>query len=485
MVQNYLEGKKGGKILLLVGVLASVLILGCVGQSNLTMITPEGIEAPILEKKTVNVELLPLDADASNVVVNISGPPEFLFGGNESKSFEKLIRGQRFNVSFDYVVNQAGDYKLVLEAKASNARTMNRTINISTHVPAPKNYIGEFALFNQTVGPEPGKYLSEVVGKETIEGIEYYVVKSTWEGEPNGTYSLTYITDNWAARKKEYYEGGDLVKEKTKELLPPSLDYMFPFKVGSKWSWNGTFTGLGKAEMSAEVIGKETVTVPKGTYTSYHIIRRLTFPIGTSTSESWYVPEVRGDVKSRIKVSILGRTVEEENELIEYGLPPATPPKIQQDIKIPKGYKLFKSEKFNFQIAYPQSWSYSYRESTVEAYYTFTVDVFKVDVLVEPGGMLNLHAYGDTIMQNLRDTYPSMRFLSAKETVVNGRQAFELIWEDPSDNTKGKILLFVAGGLGYRVFCEGKASIYESYVSIYDSMRDSFFIKGSPRFTLE
>lgn len=461
------------KVLWLVSIAASALILGCIGQSNLTVTMPENAEVSVLKKETLNVELLPLGADANNVMINLTGPPEILLGGLGGKSFEKLYRGQKVNISFDYIANSAGDFNITLEAKANNAKTVNRTLNISAFFPLPVYEVGEFWVYNETTGDETGLHVSEVIRKELVDGKEYYVSKGTWEGVPNGTYSLSYASvEEIKTKKSEYYEFGSLVKEKTLEVDPPSADVSFPFKVGKRWSWNGTMTGLGKGEITSEVVRKESITVPAGTFTSYYINHKMALAMGTGTVGLWYVPELKAAVKAVTSVRVLNIAQEKVDELVEYGKPPAKPKKIQMDVKVPPGYKLFKNDKAGFSIAYPATWQTGLgigRDYFTDGLGNFFVEYASI-------GDLTLENYRDGTIDYLKKLGYNVR--DVREVEVNDMRGYQWYTESATYG-KGKDWVFISEKMGYYIGSDASFSAFARYEQIFDSIIGTFFIRST------
>lgn len=491
----------GTLIILLLVILSS----GCIGvqKSNLTVVMPESIETSIGKQEVLNVELFPLEADAKDVVINLSAPSEISFTDQQYiKEFNTLPKDQKVIIPFNYTTVSDGTFNLTIEIKAANANTTNLTFTVNAYVPAPKLEIGEFWIYNQTKGKAFGLRVNEVIRKDVIEGKEYYVVKGTWEGEPTGTYSLTYYSvDTFSQKMTEYYEDDSLLKAKTSEWDPPISLYGFPFKVGKKWSWKGSFTGIGKSETSNEIVKKETITVPTGTHTSYYIRQKETFSIGTGVVEGWYVPELNEFAKVRTSESALGIANEDEFELLEHGKPPAKPRKIQPDIKVPTGYKLYRNDELNFRIAYPADWVFNSKKEFYTSYFYFEDGISTTIVTVEPVGKINLTEYRAAILKNLKLLIPGIKISEEKNVTVNGREGFEWIFEFTSSETriryadgwqpyiestpiKGKQVIFVADGKGYIISERSPVSNYNSYKPIFDNIANSFYIKGSPRYIL-
>ncbi len=461
---------------------------GCIGmqKSNLTVAVPESIETSIGKHEILNVELLPLEADARDVVINLSAPSEISVTDIHTKEIKTLIKDQKVTIPFNYSAISDGTFNLTLDIKAANANTTNLTLTVNSYVPAPKLEIGEFWIFNQTKGNAPGLHVNEVISKDIIDGEEYYVIKRTWEGEPNGTYSLLYCSvETFSERMTEYYEDDSLLREKTTEVDPPSSDYGFPIKVGNKWSWSGSITGVGKSEINSEIVKKEGITVPAGTYTSYYIRQKITLSIGTAVVEGWYSPEINEFVKVRTSTNVAGAVSESEYELLEHGMPPAKPRQIQLEIKIPMGYKLYKNDYFNFRIAYPANWRFSETEELDYSHFSFEDgSIYEAYVTVEPIGPLNLTEYRELRLNYLKGLASGVKISEEKSVTINGRDGFEWVWEYTPTGVKGKQVIFAIDGTGYLVGDQSLATYYNSYEPIFDNIVNSFFITGSPKYTL-
>ncbi len=479
------------------GLIASILFIffilflittqsGCIGfqKSNLTFSMPANVETLVGKQDTLQIEVLPLEADAKDVVFSLSAPPEIsLIDSSQDKEFKTLTKDQKVIVPFNYSAITDGTFNLTLEIKMpENSTKYNVTVNVS--VPAPELKIGEFWVYNQTKGTAKGLQVEEIIRKDTIDGKEYYVMKRTWEGDPVGTYALSYYsTDTFSEKMTEYYEDDSLLKEKTSEIDPPSS--YFPFKTGDKGTWSGSITGLGKSEISSEVIKKEKITVPSGTYTGYYIRTKASLSMATSTGEEWYVPELNGYAKIHVTANSLGVTNEDELELLEHGKPPAVSRKVQLDIKIPDGYTLYKNDELNFRIAYPKNWEFDSEKDVGASYFYFRdgsiyTAQYAAQVTVEPIGELNLTEYRELRLNVIKNTLPSAKISDEKSISINGREGFEWVYEYTPSNLKGKIIIFVVDGKGYIISGYSLSTVYNSYQPIFENIVNSFFIRGNP-----
>lgn len=467
-------------VLFIIILFLSTVESGCLDfqESNLTFYYPYNMETLIGEQNVLEIEVLPLEADARNVVFSLYVPPEISLADPQSKEFKKMDKDQKFIVPFNYTPKTDGTFNITFEVKTRvNSTKYNVTVNVS--VPAPELEIGEFWIYNMTSGNTKGLQVAEVVRKDTIEGKEYYVIKNAWDGDLNGTYSLSYYsTDSFSEKMIEYYEDGALLKEKTVEIDPPS--YAFPFRVGMKDSWSGSITGVGKVETKSEIVKKEKITVTAGTYTGYFIRNKMTFSMATAVGESWYVPELNGYAKIRTSGNALGVTNEGESELLEHGKLPAKPRKIQLDIKIPEGYTLYKNDELNFRLAYPKNWRFSSTDDSYGSYFKFEDgSTYFVQMTVESVGKLNLTEYRDVRMEIIKKALPGVMISDQKSVTVNGREGYQWIYEFTPMGVKGKVVIFVSDNKGYLISDGSIDTVYNSYKPMFDNIINSFFIRGS------
>ncbi|KCZ73272.1 hypothetical protein ANME2D_00338 [Candidatus Methanoperedens nitroreducens] len=459
-----------------------ILSSGCIGSQtyNLTIFMPESIEVLIGEQDVLEVGVMSPEVDATDIVVSLSVPPEIsLVDQQYSKEVKILPKDQKVIIPFNYSALSDGTFNLTLEVK-TNINTTNYTITVNSYVPAPKLEIGEFWIYNQTKGKASGLQAREVTHKDTIEDREYYVIKETWEGDLNGTYALSYYSvDDFSLRMTEYYEDGSLLRGKTIEMDPPGSN--FPFKIGMKETWSGSITGIGKTEINGEVVKKEKITVPGGTYTGYYLRKKMSYSMATGVGEGWYVPELNGFAKYRMSTNALGTTTEDELELLEYGKLPAKPRQIQPDIKLPEGYKLYKNDELNFRIAYPKNWDFSSTEDRYGSSFEFSDgSIYTVQVVVESVGKLNLAEYRETRLEYLKKLVPGLKISEEKNVTINGRDGLEWVYEYPPIGFKAKQVIFVVDGKGYTISGYSLGTVYNSYKPMFDNIVNSFFIKGSP-----
>ena len=153
-----------------------------------------------------------------------------------------------------------------------------------------------------------GTFFRTVVRKETLADGEYYVIRSA---EREIYYTVKDLA--WLMERL----GGDLEIRST----PAEARFVWPLAVGNQWE---TKVHLERplqrtTEERSRVIRVETweaVTVPAGTFGSFHIV--VKDPTGAVTSEQWYAPEVRWLVQERIQLTY----GVEERQLMRYSLSP-------------------------------------------------------------------------------------------------------------------------------------------------------------------
>ncbi len=139
-------------------------------------------------------------------------------------------------------------------------------------------------------GPQ-GKSLSmwSVVRLETVDGTECYVVKSGETGEV-------------------YFRRADLAWTMDKvsgtiesRATPPDLRYVWPLEVGKRWDVTYTLNRpldrtTAKRQRECEVLAREAVSVPAGTFETVKIGCRDKRS-GAATYEAWYAPAVKQVVR--------------------------------------------------------------------------------------------------------------------------------------------------------------------------------------------
>lgn len=175
---------------------------GCVGdesRTNISIDAPDTMDTVGGRTEILAIKLTPVDADARNVVINLTAPPGISLTDPHasfqqySKEFQNIPKGKKEVILFNYSTAFVDDkYDLVLEAKADNANTTKRTIKVNSSIPVPRWAVGEYWVLNQTSGDSSGTHIQQVLRNEMENGKEVYVVKDTLAREGTGNYRLYY-----------------------------------------------------------------------------------------------------------------------------------------------------------------------------------------------------------------------------------------------------------------------------------------------------
>ena len=177
---------------------------------------------------------------------------------------------------------------LVLLVSASTGCTR---VSVPTRAPilAPTWRPGDEWVY-RSEGPQ-GKsvFVWSVVRLETVEGTECYVVKSGETGEA-------------------YFRRADLAWTMDKvsgtiesRATPPDLRYVWPLEVGKRWDVAYTLDRpldrtTATRQRECEVLTRETVSVPAGTFATVKIGCRDKRS-GAAMYEAWYAPAVKQFVR--------------------------------------------------------------------------------------------------------------------------------------------------------------------------------------------
>lgn len=476
--------------------LALILSLsGCIGtesRTNLSINAPETVETLSGRAETLSIEIIPFEADAINVIINLSAPsgitltdPHAYFQ-QYSKEFKKIPKGKREIILFNYSTIFPGEeYDLTLEAKADNANTTRRIIKVISPIPAPKWEVGEYWVVNKT-GDSYGTHVQLVLRKDSQNGTDVYVIKDILARETKGTYRLYYYTaENLAHIKTEYYEDDNIIGKMTEIIEPPSLIYGFPLIVGKKWSWNGTISGIGQTELNGEVLGKEKLSVQGRNYDTFKIRLKYVFPLGTSTWEVWYSPDIKGVVREKGTLNMGGLIKEDNSELVQHGLPPNQPPDIQPVLQTTKGWKAYVDTDQRFSFNYPGDWKLDTSvKSSISVHDPKTGST--VGVTIEPVGKMSLEEY---IRNNL------IRIDYENYIDVNGRKGYRF-WgilppgpgvivetEKLRDIRYIDTMIFVANENGYAIVTVTHP-FFGAPRDVLEEITNSFIIKEPPVYTL-
>lgn len=199
----------------------------------------------------------------------------------------------------------------------------------STKVEAPSLKIGDSWTYDRTDGWKNLKeYTSVVVVTAVNEGEIRTEAKRTDNGE------ITTII-----RNKDLNRRAIQVANRKFDSDPYYPTYAFPLEIGKSWEKEVTFTRNFDdrkvvTQLKGEVIGREKVTVPAGTFDALKIVVKGSYngwsgsaPQGSNRwsgqqSETiWYAPEVKNAVKSIYEDSNTFRSVTKTIlELVEYKL---------------------------------------------------------------------------------------------------------------------------------------------------------------------
>ncbi|MBD9361744.1 hypothetical protein [Methylomonas fluvii] len=189
------------------------------------------------------------------------------------------------------------------------------TSNINTSRPIPEN-----SSTSADQIPVPGHvvgdtYITEVInladnkpGIKTERKVVYsdatkMVVESKSLSSKKGTVRVLDYTPEWNLVRSRNPDGSGL------DYAPALKYYDFPLSTGKKWQQTSIETDIKtgaqrKHTLSSEVLGRERVTVPAGTFNAIKLITKselVDLAKGETTfgsDTSWYVPEIRRSVKS-------------------------------------------------------------------------------------------------------------------------------------------------------------------------------------------
>jgi hypothetical protein len=99
--------------------------------------------------------------------------------------------------------------------------------------------------------------------------------------------------DGWVLEHREVYVKNNMVAD----FKPVRRYLQNPLASGASWSWSGTGMMDVAIEDSASVTGPETVVVPAGTFSAFHVVSKVTQGGQPVQKDYWYANHV-GQVKS-------------------------------------------------------------------------------------------------------------------------------------------------------------------------------------------
>lgn len=173
------------------------------------------------------------------------------------------------------------------------------------------------------------------------EELQDDLCRYTWDMQVFGlryTEGLELTPDQLAARWRQL-SGLGLFGRRF-EFEVPELVLALPLEVGKEWEWTGRVQIGGEikgAYASGRVVARQALTVPAGTFETYHILLERTDEFGTQQRiELWFDPEVGpikavGDLRWRGAIGLVQDLVglrRFEVELLSYTIepPPAHDP---------------------------------------------------------------------------------------------------------------------------------------------------------------
>jgi hypothetical protein len=144
---------------------------------------------------------------------------------------------------------------------------------------APEWQPGDRWLFEWTSGEQRGTKTVEVLERQSVNGMSYYVARI----DPLSHYFTLEL--GWAAGVRD--------AKVEARMVPPEPYFVWPLAVGRHWEHHGTYESAeGRRDQVATftVVGRESIEVPAGRFEAVHVVRRTN---QRDFDEYWYVPEVR------------------------------------------------------------------------------------------------------------------------------------------------------------------------------------------------
>ncbi len=212
---------------------------------------------------------------------------------------------------------------------ADQSDPVNQIPNGSTtgtdQIPAPVHVVGD-TYITEVINLADNKPGIKTERKVVYADASKMVVESKSLSSKKGTVRVLDYTPEWNLIRSRNPEGSGL------DYTPALKYYDFPLSTGKQWQQssveNDIKTGAQrKHTLSSTVLGRETVTVPAGTFNAIKVITKSELVDATKgettlgTDTSWYVPELRRSVKSETASRKPDGTEDKQIiQLIEYKL---------------------------------------------------------------------------------------------------------------------------------------------------------------------
>jgi len=137
-----------------------------------------------------------------------------------------------------------------------------------------------------------------------LVGNTYRLVEITF-GPPANIDVIAYLSQDLGG---SVWQHGDFTDGAEELVAAPYggkvLVTKSPFVVGDRYQYNISYNTGAWESGSTEVVVRETVTVPAGTYEAYRVARRTCAGGVTALTTHWYVPEVGHIVRGVMELSV-------------------------------------------------------------------------------------------------------------------------------------------------------------------------------------
>jgi TolB-like protein len=217
---------------------------------------------------------------------------------------------------------------IFLSLNKGNYWTYEETTNMFGDVPNIQSHgfsiekAGGNELFN---GMSVFSYITGGAAQSSYVGNIQHKVTTYYEKKDDGIYTVGAKSENITKEDRYIY---------ITIIEPPYLVYPYDMVIGQKWEVNsvfkieGTSSSASKYEGKREVINRETITVPAGTFDCFVIEGREEFKgktsgffgtgyTGKTIVTTWFAQGV-GTIKTRTKMETSGVTLVTERVLKEY-----------------------------------------------------------------------------------------------------------------------------------------------------------------------